>query len=187
MDIFLPFLLVIFASVFQGSFGVGMKYMAPLKWEAWWLVHVTIAMIAFPLIWALIAVPDLFGIIADAPSNAILLGMLFAFSYIYTGDLSWPIGIHFGWNVFQNNLFGFSNSGKATEVSILKFDLHKSPWLNGGDFGLEASLLSTIILVIGIILFLIQIRKTNPTLQPKISLYNPSSNSVTDDWNDGIG
>jgi len=44
-SMFFPFLLIIFASIFQGSFGLGMKYMAPLKWESWWLVHVTIAMI----------------------------------------------------------------------------------------------------------------------------------------------
>lgn len=87
MDIFLPFMLVIFASVFQGSFGVGMKYMSPLKWEAWWLVHVTIAMIAFPLIWALIAVPDLFGVIAEAPVGAVRLGVLFGFLWGIGGIL----------------------------------------------------------------------------------------------------
>ena len=79
MEILLPFLLVIFASIFQGSFGVGMKYMAPLKWEAWWLVHVTIAMILFPIGWALFAVPGLFDIIANSPKNAILLAMFFGF------------------------------------------------------------------------------------------------------------
>ena len=76
---FLPFLLVISASIFQGSFGVGMKYMAPLKWESWWLVHVTIAMVIFPLTWAFIAVPGLFEIIGNAPVNAVLLAMLFGF------------------------------------------------------------------------------------------------------------
>jgi len=87
MDIFLPLLLVIFASIFQGSFGLGMKYMAPLKWEAWWLVHATVAMIIFPIAWALIAVPDLFGIIGDAPSNAILVGMIFGFLWGIGGIL----------------------------------------------------------------------------------------------------
>jgi L-rhamnose-proton symport protein (RhaT) len=76
---FLPFLLVIFASFFQGSFGLGMKYMAPLKWESWWLTHVTIAMVAFPLVWALIVIPSLFEIIGNAPQNAIMLAMLFGF------------------------------------------------------------------------------------------------------------
>ena len=76
---FFPFLLVIFASIFQGSFGVGMKYMAPLKWESWWLVHVTVAMMLLPLIWALIAVPGLFEIIGAAPESSIYLAMLFGF------------------------------------------------------------------------------------------------------------
>lgn len=75
----LPFILVIFASIFQGSFGVGMKYMAPLKWESWWLLHATIAMLVFPLAWAIIAIPDLFEIISHAPANAVALGMLFGF------------------------------------------------------------------------------------------------------------
>jgi len=84
---FLPFLLVIFASIFQGSFGVGMKYMAPLKWESWWLVHVTIAMVLFPLTWALIAVPGLFDIIGNAPMNAVALAMFFGFLWGVGGIL----------------------------------------------------------------------------------------------------
>lgn len=84
---FLPFLLVIFASLFQGSFGVGMKYMAPLKWESWWLVHVTIAMVLFPLIWALIAVPGLFNIIGSSPVNAVVIAMLFGFLWGVGGIL----------------------------------------------------------------------------------------------------
>jgi len=84
---FFPFLLVIFASIFQGSFGVGMKYMAPLKWESWWLVHVTIAMVLFPLTWAIIAVPGLFDIIGNAPINAVALAMLFGFLWGIGGIL----------------------------------------------------------------------------------------------------
>ncbi len=76
---FLPLAIVLFASIFQGSFGLGMKFMAPLKWESWWLVHATVAMLVFPIVWALIVVPDLFGIIASAPSKAVLIGMLFGF------------------------------------------------------------------------------------------------------------
>ncbi len=103
--------------------------------------------------------------------NLSLLGLLFAFSYIYSGDLSWPVGIHFGWNVFQNIVFGYSNSGKTAEVSILKFNLHQSPLLNGGGFGLEASLLSTIVLVLAIALLLLVVRRSNPHLTHQLSLY----------------
>ena len=56
MELFLPFLLLIFASFFQGTFGLGMKYMNPMSWESWWVVHVLVAMILFPMIWAIIAI-----------------------------------------------------------------------------------------------------------------------------------
>lgn len=87
MELLLPFLLVIFASFFQGSFGLGMKYMEPIKWEAWWLVHVTVAMIIFPLAWTLIAIPGLFEIIAVAPKSAVCLGMLYGFLWGIGGIL----------------------------------------------------------------------------------------------------
>lgn len=84
---FIPFLIVIFASIFQGSFGVGMKYMAPLKWEAWWMVHVVIAMVLFPLIWAFIAIPGLCDVISSSPASAIGLAMLFGFLWGIGGIL----------------------------------------------------------------------------------------------------
>ncbi|WP_075590517.1 L-rhamnose/proton symporter RhaT [Labilibacter marinus] len=73
----LPLALVLFASLFQGSFGLGMKFMAPLKWEAWWLVHSLFAMIILPTAWALVVVPDLFEAIAQAPTEIIVLAMVF--------------------------------------------------------------------------------------------------------------
>ena len=79
MELFLPFLLLIFASFFQGTFGLGMKYMNPMSWESWWVVHVLVAMILFPMIWAIVAIPDLFEIIANSPKDAIYLAMLFGF------------------------------------------------------------------------------------------------------------
>ena len=76
---FIPLVLILLASIFQGSFGLGMKFMSPLKWEAWWLVHATVGMLIVPLVWALMVVPDLFRVIATAPSRAIWIGMLFGF------------------------------------------------------------------------------------------------------------
>ena len=74
---FLPFLLVIVASVFQGSFGLGMKFMSPLKWEAWWLVHATVAMILIPVSWAYFVTPNLFMVLVNAPSDVLLSAMAF--------------------------------------------------------------------------------------------------------------
>ena len=74
---FLPFLLVIVASVFQGSFGLGMKFMNPLKWEAWWLVHSVVAMIFIPTGWAYFVTPDLFDVLSEAPSEVVVTAMAF--------------------------------------------------------------------------------------------------------------
>jgi len=78
-EIIFPLALVMLASIFQGTFGLGMKYTKPLAWEAWWLVHTTIAMVLFPLSWALIVVPDLFAVISSSPSDAISEGILYGF------------------------------------------------------------------------------------------------------------
>ena len=96
-SMFFPFLLIIFASIFQGSFGLGMKYMAPLKWESWWLVHVTIAMIILPITWAFFVVPDLGTVLHNAFSDASMQNVVFM--AMFFGFL-WGIGgILFGVSV----------------------------------------------------------------------------------------
>ena len=97
MELFFPFLLIIFASVFQGSFGLGMKYMEPLKWESWWLVHVTIAMVLIPLVWAAIVVPEFTTVIDKAFTNPEMSAVVY--SAMFFGFL-WGIGgIMFGVSV----------------------------------------------------------------------------------------
>ena len=97
MELFFPFLLIIIASVFQGSFGLGMKYMEPLKWESWWLVHVTIAMVLVPVVWAAIVVPEFTTVIDEAFTNPNVSTVVY--SAMFFGFL-WGIGgIMFGVSV----------------------------------------------------------------------------------------
>lgn len=94
---FFPFLLIVFASIFQGSFGLGMKYMAPLKWESWWLVHVTIAMIILPMAWAFLVVPDLTTVLSTSFSDTAMQSVVYL--AMFYGFL-WGIGgILFGVSV----------------------------------------------------------------------------------------
>lgn len=109
-SMFLPFALVIFASIFQGSFGLGMKFMAPLKWEAWWLVHATVAMLLFPIAWALIVVPDLFQIIAAVPTNVVLLAMLFGFLWGIGGIMFGKSVPHIGMSLTYGIVMGLASS-----------------------------------------------------------------------------
>lgn len=74
-----PLLLVLLASVFQGTFGLGMKYVKPLAWEVWWLVHATVAMLLVPWIWAFLVVPDLASVLAKSPPSALGQGALYGF------------------------------------------------------------------------------------------------------------
>ena len=97
MELFFPFLLIIFASIFQGSFGLGMKYMEPLEWESWWLVHVTIAMVMIPVVWADLVVPDFTAVIGEVFTNPEMSTVVY--SAIFFGFL-WGIGgIMFGVSV----------------------------------------------------------------------------------------
>lgn len=109
-SMFLPFALVIFASIFQGSFGLGMKFMAPLKWEAWWLVHATVAMLLFPLAWALLVVPDLFHIIASVPASVISLAMLFGFLWGIGGIMFGKSVPYIGMSLTYGIVMGLASS-----------------------------------------------------------------------------
>jgi len=87
MELILPLVLVLFASFFQGTFGLGMKFIKPLAWEAWWLVHVFVAMILFPMTWAIFAVPNLFDVIFSTDGVVLFKAMLFGFLWGIGGIL----------------------------------------------------------------------------------------------------
>ncbi len=75
------------ASFFQGTFGLGMKKVAPLTWEAWWLIYAAVGMVAFPCLWAWAAVPSLWAAMAAAGTRAVFLGALFGFLWGVGGIL----------------------------------------------------------------------------------------------------
>jgi L-rhamnose-H+ transport protein len=75
----ISFAIVLLASFFLGTFGLGMKYNKPLAWEAFWFVHAITGMLIVPTVWALLVVPDLFQSIATAESDAIFRGALYGF------------------------------------------------------------------------------------------------------------
>jgi L-rhamnose-H+ transport protein len=78
-ELLLPIMIVVLASVFQGTFGLGMKYVKPLAWEAWWVVQSIVAMLIFPLVWALLVTPDLFSVIFSASVPEVIAGATMGF------------------------------------------------------------------------------------------------------------
>ena len=67
-------------------------------------------------------------------------GMILGITYIYTKNLWYPIGLHFGWNLFQTH-FGFNVSGQDF-YSLIEFNYTTGNLLNGGEFGFEGSVFS---------------------------------------------
>lgn len=82
-------------------------------------------------------------------ANTVLVGMLLAFMVIRTGTLWMAIGFHFAWNFTLGTLFGLPVSGVDIFLALVKARAEGHPLLTGGDYGLEASLTGTIVILLG--------------------------------------
>ncbi len=107
---------------------------------------------------ALIITASLFGIMHLGNANIsvvgfiniILAGILLGIYYIHKQNLWFPIGLHFTWNLFQGPVLGFEVSGEKT-ASIIIQNIQGNELLTGGEFGFEASLLATALMVLAIV------------------------------------
>lgn len=79
-----------------------------------------------------------------ATLNIALAALLMGLCYLRTRSLAMPMGLHLGWNWAQGCLLGFPVSGTTLVQSPWRSVLHGGPpWLTGGAFGLEASVICT--------------------------------------------
>ncbi|HHK7648464.1 TPA: CPBP family intramembrane glutamic endopeptidase, partial [Streptococcus pneumoniae] len=83
--------------------------------------------------------------------------------YLLKTDTIWGIGgIHGAWNFAQGNLFGVLVSGQSSGTSIMRFTPQgNQDWLSGGSFGIEGSIVSSIILFLLILYLAHQLKKEN--------------------------
>ena len=83
---------------------------------------------------------------AWATLNIGLAAILLGFCYLRTRSLALPIGVHLGWNWAQGSLLGFGVSGTTDIKGVWSPVFHGRPeWLTGGAFGLEASVVCTLV------------------------------------------
>ena len=94
--------------------------------------------------------------------NLFLFGVAMAL-YLLKTDTVWGVaGIHGAWNFAQGNLFGVLVSGQSSGTSIMKFiPQGNQDWLSGGSFGIEGSIVSSIILFLLILYLAYQLKKEN--------------------------
>jgi hypothetical protein len=79
-------------------------------------------------------------------ANTAGFGILFGYAYLRSRDLWLPIGLHFGWN-FTLLLFGVPVSGLRMNVTGHAMMWSAGKWVSGGEYGPEASFLTSVVLV----------------------------------------
>jgi membrane protease YdiL (CAAX protease family) len=85
--------------------------------------------------------------------NIALSATIYTLGIVWLGSLWFPIGWHAAWNFAQFFVVGLPNSGISVSfmgldgTTLLATELSGPHWLTGGDFGMEASLIRTVILV----------------------------------------
>ncbi len=83
--------------------------------------------------------------------NLCAAGLLLGLAYIRTGELGLPIGLHFSWNFFQGNVFGFSVSGLEVvhSTSVIVIQQGGPALWTGGEFGPEGGVLGLLVMGVG--------------------------------------
>lgn len=82
--------------------------------------------------------------------NIFLAGVWLCVAYLKTRTLWFPTGLHLSWNFMQSTIFSFPVSGQVLEDRTLFHNSLTGPvLLTGGDFGPEAGLITTIVLILG--------------------------------------
>lgn len=76
-----------------------------------------------------------------ASINIFIASIVFGLAFIKTKSLAMPMGLHFMANYMQGTVMGFGVSGDKEKSLFLSTAAECPIWLNGGEFGLEASLL----------------------------------------------
>jgi membrane protease YdiL (CAAX protease family) len=86
-----------------------------------------------------------------AVAGLLFAGLLLAYGYIRTGQLWLPIGMHIGWNFFENTVFGFPVSG-YDRPGLFRINVSGPELWTGGAFGPEAGLIILPICLLGVLL-----------------------------------
>ncbi|OCT12394.1 hypothetical protein A8709_31705 [Paenibacillus pectinilyticus] len=83
--------------------------------------------------------------------NLLLAGLLFGICREASGSLWMPIGLHLSWNFLQGCVLGFDVSG-IPMASVMTTETQGTTVVSGGAFGAEGSLVTSFVLVLGIIM-----------------------------------
>lgn len=102
------------------------------------------------------------GIAPLAIVNLILFGIFAAIYSIYEESLLGVCALHSAWNFAQGNIFGFLVSGMEAEGGIIiSTRITQNNLINGGTFGPEGGIITTIVLAASIIILICLLMRKN--------------------------
>ena len=82
----------------------------------------------------------------SAIAIALEAGVLIGAVYMATRSLWFAMGLHTAWNFLQGTIFGVAVSGNgAPTESLFRPLIEGNPWLTGGAFGIEASVITVVV------------------------------------------
>ncbi|HSP16914.1 MAG TPA: CPBP family intramembrane glutamic endopeptidase [Thermoanaerobaculia bacterium] len=84
--------------------------------------------------------------------NIFIGGVVLALAYERHKRLWMPIGLHFGWNLVSGPILGYEVSGFPSRQSLLVTIVTGRPLLTGGGFGIEGSVIMTVVEAVAAIL-----------------------------------
>lgn len=85
--------------------------------------------------------------------NTLVAGVMFGAAYLATRRLWLTIGMHFAWNYISDGVIGLPTSGHPAR-GLLQAQLTGPDWLTGGAYGLEASAVTLVVLIVTSMLLL---------------------------------
>ena len=92
--------------------------------------------------------------------NIVLIGLVFGLLYVITDNIWVVSGFHFIWNFAQGCIYGIEVSGTNLNVSLLKStQVVGKELVNGGSFGAEGGIITTVMITVLIILLLVYMIK----------------------------
>jgi membrane protease YdiL (CAAX protease family) len=98
--------------------------------------------------------------------NTIAVGVVFSVAYLRTRSLWLPLGMHFAWNTALGMGFGLPVSGLTEFATVIKGNARGPTWLTGGAYGIEASALGTVVIVLGLLALLLTTRSRGSDREP---------------------
>ena len=103
------------------------------------------------------------GVTALSLISIVLVGVLTALYMLKTDNIWGVAALHGAWNFTQGNIVGVAVSGQNAGGTLLHFQARSGvpDWLSGGAFGLEGNLVTCLVLLVGIIILRLQLKKEN--------------------------